>query len=228
MIGIETLVRWRHDDNIVSPAEFIPLAEQSGLIVPIGQWILQQACIFTSKLVRQGFSDIVVAVNVSPRQFSHPGFIQSVKSVLADNQLPAKNLELEITEGVIMHNEEGTLAALHQLKSLGIQLSIDDFGTGYSSLSYMKRFPVDKLKIDQSFIRDMHQNAEDKALVKTIVTMGKSLGLTLIAEGVEESEHVEFLREIACDEIQGYWFSRPLEADDLLKFLHRQQDSMAS
>ena len=115
-----------------------------------------------------------------------------------------------------------------EMNRLGVSIALDDFGTGYSSLSYLKRFPVDKLKIDQSFIRDMHQNAEDKALVKTIVTMGKSLGLTLIAEGVEESEHVEFLREIACDEIQGYWFSRPLEADDLLKFLHRQQDSMAS
>ena len=226
--GAETLVRWRHDDSIVSPAEFIPLAEQSGLIVPIGHWILEQACLFAKKLVTIGHHDIVVAVNVSPRQFSHPGFIESVKAVLEKTELPAKNLELEITEGVIMHNEEETLEALHHLKSLGIQLSIDDFGTGYSSLSYLKRFPVDKLKIDQSFIRDSHNNQEDITLVNTIVTMGKSLGLSLIAEGVEEQEHVDFLNQIACDEIQGYWFSRPLEQEDLLNFLQQHVKSLAS
>jgi EAL domain-containing protein (putative c-di-GMP-specific phosphodiesterase class I) len=133
--------------------------------------------------------------------------------------LPPQNLELEITEGVFMHNEENTLAVLLQLKSTGLHLSIDDFGTGYSSLSYLKRFPIDKLKIDQSFIRDCHTNDEDKAIIKTIVSLGKSLNLSLIAEGVEEESHVEFLRGLGCDEIQGYWFSKPVLPEQLITLL---------
>ena len=222
VLGIETLVRWRHQDNIISPVDFIPLAEQSGLIVPIGEWILNQACLFTKSLVELGHSELVVAVNVSPRQFSHPKFCQSVISALEASKLSAKNLELEITEGVFMHNEEQTLAVLHRLKSLGIQMSIDDFGTGYSSLSYLKRFPVDKLKIDQSFIMDCHNNHEDRAIINTIVALGKNLGLSLIAEGVEELSHVEFLKSIGCDEIQGYWYSRPLSEQDLVNFIAKQ------
>jgi EAL domain-containing protein (putative c-di-GMP-specific phosphodiesterase class I)/GGDEF domain-containing protein len=217
--GIETLVRWKRNDNIVSPAEFIPLAEQSGLIVPIGQWILEQACLFTKTLISLGHEDIVVAVNVSPRQFSHPDFLQTVQQTLENTELDAKNLELEITEGVFMHNEEMTLCVLNQLKKNGIQLSIDDFGTGYSSLSYLKRFPIDKLKIDQSFVKDCHENNEDKAIISTIVALGKNLNLSLIAEGVEELAHVDFLKSIHCDEIQGYWYSRPLEKDKLISFM---------
>ena len=174
-------MRWRHDEHIISPVDFIPLAEQSGLIVPIGKWILEQACLFAKRLVQSGFDDIIVAVNVSPRQFSHPSFLQVVLNALAKAKLSPNNLELEITEGVFMHNEEQTIRLLEQIKATGIHLSIDDFGTGYSSLSYLKRFPVDKLKIDQSFIRDCHNNDEDKAIVKTIVALGKSLGLLLIA-----------------------------------------------
>ena len=139
-------------------------------------------------MVDLGYIDIVVAVNVSPRQFSHPQFCHTVQSILTSVNLAPQNLELEITEGVFMHNEENTLAVLQHLKSSGLQLSIDDFGTGYSSLSYLKRFPIDKLKIDQSFIRDCHQNDEDKAIIETIVSLGKSLNLSLIAEGVEEGE----------------------------------------
>jgi EAL domain-containing protein (putative c-di-GMP-specific phosphodiesterase class I)/GGDEF domain-containing protein/CHASE3 domain sensor protein len=217
--GIETLVRWRHEDNIISPVDFIPLAEQSGLIISIGQWILEQACRFAKQLVDLGYIDIVVAVNVSPRQFSHPQFYHSVQSALKTMKLPPRNLELEITEGFFMHNEENTLAVLQKLKSIGLHLSIDDFGTGYSSLSYLKRFPIDKLKIDQSFIRDCHQNDEDKAIIKTIVSLGKSLNLSLIAEGVEEESHVEFLRSLGCDEIQGYWFSKPVLPEQLITLL---------
>lgn len=217
--GIETLVRWKREGSIISPAEFIPLAEQSGLIVPIGQWILEQACRFTKELVSLGHADIVVAVNVSPRQFSHPDFLKSVLQTLKDTKLNAKNLELEITEGVFMHNEELTLCVLNQLKKNGIQLSIDDFGTGYSSLSYLKRFPIDKLKIDQSFVKNCHTNDEDKAIISTIVALGKNLNLTIIAEGVEELDHVDFLTSIHCDEIQGYWFSKPLEQDRLIHFM---------
>ena len=219
VVGLETLVRWQHQDKIISPIDFIPLAEQSGLIVPIGDWILRQACAFANQLINKGYPDIVVAVNVSPRQFSHPDFTKSVNDALTDIGLPAKNIELEITEGVFMHNEQDMLAVLHELKEIGVQLSIDDFGTGYSSLSYLKQFPVDKLKIDQSFIRDCHQNEEDRALVSTIVSLGKNLGLSLIAEGVEQIEHVDFLTELNCEEIQGYWYSKPLEKHDLLAFL---------
>ncbi|MFT5760082.1 MAG: EAL domain-containing protein (putative c-di-GMP-specific phosphodiesterase class I) [Alteromonadaceae bacterium] len=218
--GIETLVRWKNGDSIISPAEFIPLAEQSGLIVPIGQWILEKACLFAKKLVNLGYVDIVVAVNVSPRQFSHPDFLKSVLQTLRETKLEAKNLELEITEGVFMYNEEVTLCVLNQLKKNSIQLSIDDFGTGYSSLSYLKRFPIDKLKIDQSFIKDCHNSDEDKAIITTIVALGKNLNLTLIAEGVEELEHVDFLKSINCDEIQGYWYSKPLEQDKLIQFIN--------
>jgi len=217
--GIETLVRWKHNDQIISPADFIPIAEKSGLIVNIGEWILNQACLFARQLIDQGHAELVIAVNVSPRQFSHPQFVQTVKDALLSSGLPANNLELEITEGVFMHNEENTISVLQHLKGLGVELSIDDFGTGYSSLSYLKQFPVDKLKIDQSFIRECHNNDEDKAIINTIIALGKNLGLSLIAEGVEELEHVELLTEMACDEIQGYWFSRPLEKPQLLTFL---------
>lgn len=222
--GVETLVRWRHQGEIVSPAEFIPLAEQSGLIVSIGEWILNQACLFAKQLMSNtevivSNDDFVIAVNISPRQFSHPKFVELVERVLRETGLAAHHLELEITEGVFVDNEEAMLQVLKRLKVLGVQLSIDDFGTGYSSLAYLKQFPVDKLKIDQAFIRASHENNEDKVLVNTIIALGQNLGLKLIAEGVELIEHVEFLREAHCDEIQGYWFSRPLEKADLLAFL---------
>jgi EAL domain-containing protein (putative c-di-GMP-specific phosphodiesterase class I)/GGDEF domain-containing protein len=220
--GVETLVRWRHEGEIVSPVDFIPLAEQSGLIVPIGEWILQEACLLAKQLVDLGNPDIVVAVNVSPRQFSHPSFSASVHQALKQSGLSPRNLELEITEGVFMHNEATTLDVLHELKSYGISLSIDDFGTGYSSLSYLKRLPIDKLKIDQSFIRDCHNNEEDRVIVKTIIELGKSLGLSLIAEGVEEAVHVEFLKSLQCEEIQGYWYSRPVEATQLFEFINNR------
>jgi len=219
--GIETLVRWKHEGKIISPVDFIPLAEQSGLIVPIGEWILKQACLLAKQLVDLGHHDIVVAVNVSPRQFSHPSFSASVHQALSKSGLSPGNLELEITEGVFMHNETATLEVLHELKSSGISLSIDDFGTGYSSLSYLKRLPIDKLKIDQSFIRDCHNNDEDRVIIKTIVELGKSLDLSLIAEGVEEAVHVDFLKSLQCDEIQGYWFSRPIEAEQLFEFIKK-------
>jgi len=217
--GAETLVRWQHKDKIISPADFIPLAEQSGLIVPIGQWILEQGCICAKSLIEKGYSDIIIAINVSPRQFSHPDFVHCVRETLNKTKLPAQNLELEITEGVFMHNELEMLAVLEQLKLLGLHLSIDDFGTGYSSLSYLKKFPIDKLKIDQSFVFNCHKNNEDKAIIESIVALGKSLGMTLIAEGVEAYQHLTFLQTLECEEIQGYWFSKPLLPNDLLDFL---------
>ncbi|SFC85757.1 sensor domain-containing protein [Pseudoalteromonas denitrificans] len=220
IIGAETLCRWTLENKSISPAEFIPLAEQSGLIIPLGNWILKTACLQAKNWLDQDIN-LVIAVNISPRQFSQPNFVNLVKDTLKQSQLPAKNLELEITEGVLMHQETDTISMLEQLKQLGVQLSIDDFGTGYSSLSYLKKFPVDKLKIDQSFILDSHQSKEDRDIVQTIVSLGKNLGLSLIAEGVENQQHQDFLMKMDCDEIQGYFFSRPLPAKQFTHFYNQ-------
>lgn len=219
IIGAEVLIRWQHEDQWISPAEFIPLAERSGLIVPLGDWILDEAGAKTKQLVDLGYVDLVVAVNISPKQFAHPSFVEKVRLMLQKYNLPAKNIELEITEGVFFNNEKDSIESLHKLKKIGVQLSIDDFGTGYSSLSYLKQFPVDKLKIDQSFVRHMHENHEDQSIVRTIVDLGANLNLTLIAEGVEEQEQVAILKEMGCNEIQGYWFSKPLFELDFIDFL---------
>lgn len=219
LIGAEVLIRWQNDDEWISPAEFIPIAERSGLIVPLGDWILDTACSKARQFVSQGFEDIVIAVNISPKQFAHPTFLDRVAATLNKHNLPAKNLELEITEGVIFNNESDTIQSLQKLKSLGVKLAIDDFGTGYSSLSYLKQFPIDKLKIDQSFIKQMHIHSDDQSIVRTIIDLGVNLGLILIAEGVEERQHVEILRNIGCHEIQGYWYSKPLDEESFSYFL---------
>jgi EAL domain-containing protein (putative c-di-GMP-specific phosphodiesterase class I)/GGDEF domain-containing protein/PAS domain-containing protein len=223
LIGMETLMRWNRDGQHISPADFIPIAEQTGLIIEIGQWLLIEACTMARELVVNGHDQLVLAVNISPRQFRHPEFLAMIQSVLARTGLAPQRLELEITEGVILYNESETISVLNQLKALGIQLSIDDFGTGYSSLSYLKQFPIDKLKIDQSFISNLHTNQEDKAIVQAIIDLGKNLGLKVIAEGVEELVHYEFLKSLNCDEIQGYWYSRPLDKDKFITFIEQQK-----
>ncbi|MDC2887735.1 EAL domain-containing protein [Psychrosphaera algicola] len=195
---METLIRWQLRDKFIPPIDFIPLAEKTGLIVPLGDWILLNACNKAAALIEQGYKDIVVAINISPQQFNHPSFYDTVVGVLEKTQVPAENIELEITEGVIMYNETDTIAMLQKLKDSGVKLSIDDFGTGYSSLSYLKQFPIDKLKIDQSFIRQIELNKDDKAIVSTVIELGNNLGLTLIAEGVEELSHMEILSDLGC------------------------------
>lgn len=224
IVGIESLVRWSHAGAYVSPAEFIPMAEQTGLIIELGAWILDTAVKQAKQLYDLGYQDLVVAVNISPRQFRHPDFVDQVQQTIDKYALPAANLELEITEGVIMHNEAEIITVLSQLKAIGLQLSIDDFGTGYSSLSYLKQFPLDKLKIDQSFIRDLHSNDEDKIIVRTIVDLGRNLGLKLVAEGVEKPSHLIWLKSVGCDVVQGYYFSKPLRESQLLQFLARPLD----
>lgn len=223
LIGAEVLIRWHHEEEWISPGEFIPIAERSGLIVPLGDWILDTACAKAKQLVELGYEDIVIAVNISPKQFAHPTFLEHVSNTIQKHDLPAKNLELEITEGVLFNNENDTIQSLHKLKDLGVKLSIDDFGTGYSSLSYLKQFPIDKLKINQSFVRQMHTNAEDQTIVRTIIDLGVNLGLTLIAEGVEEFDHVDILRQSGCHEIQGYWYSKPLDEGYFIYFLQSKQ-----
>ncbi len=215
--GAETLCRWQLHGEHISPEEFIGLAEQSGLIIPLGEWILATAC--QQAKTWQGLGvNICVAVNISPRQFIQPNFVEVVQNALVKTGLQAHLLELEITEGVLMHQEQDTITTLQQLKQLGVALSIDDFGTGYSSLSYLKQFPVDKLKIDQSFIKNLHQSQHDQAIVKTIVDLAKNLNLELIAEGVELEQHFDFLAEIDCDNLQGYLFSRPLKSEQFIEF----------
>ena len=223
VVGAEVLIRWHNGDNWVSPADFIPLAESSGLIVNIGSWVLRESCQYARHLIDMGHEDIVIAVNISPRQFVHKGFFDTVVDALERANLPARNLELEITEGVLVNDEIATIASLNELKQLGVSLSIDDFGTGYSSLSYLSRFNIDKLKIDQSFIRHMLESERDEAIVKTIIELGKNLGVVLIAEGVEEQRHIDKLKEYQCEEIQGYFFSRPILFSDLCDFLKARQ-----
>lgn len=231
IVGVETLIRWQSEGSFISPIEFIPLAEKSGLIVPLGNWILLNACHKAAELIALGHTNIVVAINISPQQFNHPDFYQSVLDSIKQSNVPAENIELEITEGVIMYNEDDTINLLNKLKKTGVKLSIDDFGTGYSSLSYLKQFPIDKLKIDQSFIRQINENNDDKAIVSTIIDLGNNLNLKLIAEGVEELSQLEILQHLGCQEIQGYYFSRPLASDKLNNFLqefNKQQANLRS
>lgn len=223
--GLEALVRWMPPGRpVVSPAEFIPVAEQTGLIVPLGAWILQEAATFTAGLRRQGFADLTVAVNLSARQFRERTLIDDVAAALSRSGLPAANLELEITESMVMDDAEQSIATLRRLKGMGLKVSVDDFGTGYSSLSYLKRFPLDALKIDQSFVRDLTSEADDRAIVAAIISLSRSLGLKVVAEGVETQAHFDYLRAGGCDQMQGYLLSRPLPAAGITSFLHAHRE----
>jgi diguanylate cyclase (GGDEF)-like protein len=215
--GFEALLRWRHPTRgMVSPAEFIPLAEEIGLIVPIGEWVLLNACIEASTWP----DDVKVAVNVSPAQFKNGRLVRCVADALAASGLPARRLELEITETVLLNDSAATLATLHALRDLGASISMDDFGTGYSSLSYLRSFPFDKIKIDQSFIRNLAA-ADDgsRAIVRAVIALGQSLGMRTTAEGVETEEQLEWLRSAGCLEVQGYLFSPPKPAGHVPRLL---------
>jgi diguanylate cyclase (GGDEF)-like protein/PAS domain S-box-containing protein len=216
IVGLEALIRWKHPElGLVPPDRFIRIAEHSGLIAPIGAWVLRTACAQARKWQEEGICALTVAVNVSAVQFRQPGFQELVASVLSETLLPCQYLELELTESLLLSNADMTSSVLKELKGMGLKLSIDDFGTGYSSLSYLKQFPFDKLKIDRSFIREVAVNADDAAITTAIIRMAKSLGLKVIAEGVENEAQMSFLRALRCDEIQGYYFSKPLTADEV-------------
>ena len=213
IIGTEALIRWpQADGTMISPALFIPVAEEIGLITQIGEWVLRTACAQNKAWQDAGLPRISVAVNLSARQFMQPGLLESVNRALLESGLDACYLELELTESMMMNSAEHFITTLHALKKLGVQLSIDDFGTGYSSLSYLKRFPIDRLKIDQSFIRDIVTDPGDATITRAVIALGHSLNLKVIAEGVETAEQLAFLRANHCDEIQGYYFSRPVAA----------------
>ena len=222
IIGAEALIRWNHPEmGLVSPTRFIPMAEEIGLIVPIGDWVLHTACAQNKAWQDAGLPPICISVNLSARQFQQENLVQSVAAALHDMGLEARHLELELTESIVMNSAELFVTKLKELEDLGVQLSIDDFGTGYSSLSYLKRFPLHHLKIDQSFVRDIATDADDAAITSTVISLGHSLNLKVIAEGVETQEQVNFLREHNCDEMQGYYFSRPLPATEFATLLQR-------
>jgi len=213
IVGAEALIRWEcPGKGLILPDSFISIAEETGLIIPIGQWILQEACRQNSAWLRAGLPPISVSVNLSPIQFRHAGLVQSVADALQQANLDPACLELELTESFVMHDAERINVAMQSLKALGVDIAVDDFGTGYSSLSYLKRFPVDRLKVDKHFVRDIDSDPDDAAIVRAVISLGHALGLKVVAEGVETRAHLDFLRQHGCDELQGYYFSRPVPA----------------
>ena len=221
--GCEALIRWHNAElGWVSPASFIPLTEEIGLIVPIGEWVLRRACETAKGWLDAGIEFGCVAVNISPQQFRQRNFPQSVENILRETGLPAACLELEITESTIMETAETAIAMLVRLKSLGITLSVDDFGTGYSSLAYLKRFPIDRLKIDRSFVIDLETDSSDAVIATAVIALAHSLGLSVVAEGVESQGQSDFLREHGCDSVQGYFYCRPGPADIAAEFCRQR------
>jgi len=219
-VGVEALLRWHHPEKgWISPSQFIPLAEETGLIIPLGAWVVQQACKQLVDWQNDGLTDISVAINVSSEQFCHGDLLNSVLNAVESTGIPGQSLELEITESLLMKNVEETVTALRIFKDAGIRISVDDFGTGYSSLSYLKQFPLDSLKIDRSFVQDLHNNNDDAAICAAILAMAKELGLSVVAEGVEFEEQLDFLRKHGCDQIQGFFISKPLPPDELKDFV---------
>ena len=218
--GVEALVRWQHPDmGMVPPAQFIPLAEETGLIVPIGKWVLHTACTQSVAWQRQGLPPVRMAVNLSARQFADEDLLEDIAAALESTGLRADLLEVELTESMVIQNTERAGRVLGELKKMGVRLAIDDFGVGYSSLTHLKRFPIDTLKVDRSFIRDLPEDPEDKAITEAIIAMGKSLNLTVVAEGVETREQQSFLQDHACDEMQGFLFSKPIAGDAFAELL---------
>ncbi len=222
--GVEALLRWQHPTmGFISPVQFIPIAEETGLIVELGRWVLLQACRQQIAWQAQGLVPLKMAVNLSARQFTDENLLQDLQRVMAETGIRPEVLELEITESMLAHDEARCVETLHQLKALGVQVAVDDFGTGYSSLAKLKQYPVDTLKIDRAFVRDLETNTEDQAIAQAIVTLGQSLGMGLVAEGVETPGQLEFLALRGCDLIQGYLFSKPLTAVQLVEFASRPE-----
>ncbi len=220
MVAVESLIRWQHPRlGLVSPADFIPLLESTGLIVPVGEWVLRQACAEHRRYRERGFNNIHIAVNVSAAQFIDENLLSMVRRVLHEESMPAQALELEITENIIMRDPKVAIEILQELHSLGVRIAIDDFGTGYSSLAYLKRFPLDVLKVDQSFVRDIITDTSDALIVDASISLAHKLGLTVVAEGVENTEQLDFLRTHNCDMAQGYYLSHPLPSEKLYELI---------
>ena len=224
--GVEALLRWKHPKHgQVAPDKIISIAEESDLILHLGDWILTTACQQIALWQDQGVTDLHMAINMSTRQFSDKhNCVTLIKKLINQHKIPQLSLQLEITESLLLEDTRFILETLSELKELGTLLSIDDFGTGYSSLSYLRRFPVDILKIDQSFIRDLNLGSGDDTLIKAIIAMGKSLNLKIIAEGVETKEQLNFLKVHACDFVQGFYFSKPVAADEIVCLIKEKSD----
>ena len=220
VVGVEALVRWQHPERgLLLPGDFIRIAEESGLIEQLGTWALRETCLQARAWQEEGLPPFRVAVNVSPREIPRGELVGEVAAVLGETGLDPALLELEITEGFLMHRPDDALTTLMSLKALGVTLAVDDFGTGFSSLSHLKQYPIDRLKIDQSFVQDIAVNPDDEAIVRSIITLGRGLNLKVVAEGVETEEQAVFLRAHRCDEVQGYFFSRPLPAAEMGRFV---------
>ena len=223
IVGCEALLRWHHPHRgIVMPLHFISITEETGLITPIGEWILQEACRQNKRWQDKGLKPIVTAVNISPRQFHHPDFFEQVEIALGMSSLDPAFLELEITESVAMHNIDKAIGILDDFKILGVRLSIDDFGTGFSSMSYLKHFPIDKLKIDQAFIKNITHDSDDAAITQAIITLGRNLNMDVIAEGVETEQQLQVIKQLQCNNVQGYLFGKPMPTDRFETLLREQ------
>jgi len=223
--GMEALVRWHHPEKgLIHPGAFIAIAEETGMIVPIGDWVLAEACRQAQALRDAGHDNLRVAVNLSVRQLYDQGFALRVSEALKRTGFPAQNLELEITESMVMRDAEGSIKLLQALRDTGVRLTIDDFGTGYSSLAYLKRFPIDCVKIDRSFIRDLPDDRDDASITRSIIAMAHNMKLEVVAEGVETVPQLDFLHAHGCDEIQGFLFSKPLDIDAFERFLGGHAD----
>lgn len=221
VVGIEALLRWHHPERgNIPPSDFISLAEDTGQIIPISEWVLATACRDAQQLNAMGVGTIIMAVNISPMQFQRPGFLASIEQVLAASALTPALLELEITEGVLMDSAEQAIQALKALRRLGVHIALDDFGTGFSSLSYLKRLPINKIKIDRSFVRDVISDRHDAAIIDGVVAMAGKMGLEVLVEGVETAEQFSYLQQRHCDYFQGYYFARPMPLDELCRFLN--------
>jgi EAL domain-containing protein (putative c-di-GMP-specific phosphodiesterase class I) len=221
VIGAEALIRWSHPKlGMVGPSRFVPVAEDSGLVGQIGEWVLRTVCGQIHLWQGEGVT-LPVAVNVSARQFQQADLVELVIAVLSETKVPPHLLEIELTESAVMQDGEASVVALERLKGFGVQISIDDFGTGYSSLSYLKRLPLDVLKIDQSFVRDISSDPNDAAIVRAIITLARSLGMKVIAEGVETEAQLAFLNAYGCQYAQGYMFGQPLPPDEFIKLVKR-------
>jgi EAL domain-containing protein (putative c-di-GMP-specific phosphodiesterase class I) len=224
LVGFEALLRWDHPERgLIKPDKFIPIAEETGLVVPIGKWVLEQACRQLAVWRAAGYQKLRMAVNVSTLQFERQDWMQTISSAVKDNGLPPSALEVELTESVVMKNSERAAERLAQLRALGISSAIDDFGTGYSSLKYLQNLPIDTLKIDQSFVRNLDPNSDAEsgngAIVRAIVTLAQQLGLRVVAEGVETNEELQLLRRLGCDLVQGYLFAKPMTVEACDVFL---------
>jgi len=220
IVGVEALIRWQHPERgLLPPAQFVPIAEDCGLILPIGRWVLRTACRQARTWRQAGLPPVTVAVNTSALEFRAKDFLENIHAALEESRLQPRYLELELTESILMRDAESTDVMLHALADLGVKLTIDDFGTGYSSLSYLKKFPIDTLKIDRSFVNQMTSNPDDAAIVSAVISLGKSLKLRVIGEGVETPEQYAFLLSQLCDEGQGYYFGRPVLAEEFAGLL---------